>query len=128
MTQNTLNNFKGESLNDEILIYLLSVGISYTREIQRNTRGSYEDINSALADLKKAELVELYKITSYPDRVMELRIPEFWSQGIIGMSQFNMYKWWIPTMKAVEFMQKKYEGKGIQIKGALRSFLKEEEQ
>ena len=74
-----IEDFENIALGDRILMFLLKTGVAYTSEIQRETEGYQELINSTLANLKNKGFIKKFYWDKYsPPRVIAIRIPEMW--------------------------------------------------
>lgn len=112
---------------DEILLILIKKGIAYTSELQRNTEHNQEVLNSILARLVNLELIEKIIPAQHPQELFKERLHEFWAMGIYGSERFMQMSWWIPTIKAIDYIKIKYEGQHKPISKALIKYYKLEQ-
>jgi len=115
-----------QSITDKILIFLLKKGIAYTGEIQREVEEEDYKVNLALMQLKNRGFITLHSISNNPIRMLEVRLPDIWAQGLIGQASFKRRKWWIPTQAAVEYLKNAYEGQGVIMCAQLKNYLEDE--
>ena len=105
---------------DEVLLYLLEIGVSYTSEISRNCQVHIESVNKILFYWKKQGFIDRIMPERYfPQPVFISRMEEFWAIGLSSYDKVISCNWWSPSPSAIFYIQSKFKGENKQIRSAL---------
>jgi hypothetical protein len=110
---------------DNVLLRICELGISFSTELARDTDTKLEDMNSVLYQLKSNKFIDkTYPDTEGNNPLFRGRMFELNSKGLVGLSAFSKFSWWTLTLPGFEYIKSKYTGQGKRIKGSLVMRLK----